>query len=123
MENGKGINKKFKKEIASGISSLVLLSFMDQSKESMYGYQIAKMLTLEVEEAPLIKKGALYPVLRSLEKSGLLISEVEPSVSGPPRKYYSITNLGKSTLNEWVEIWNQAKQFVDNVLQGDNSGK
>ena len=86
------LNKKFQKELLSGITSLVLLSTLGQSNEPMYGYQIAKSLE-PGEVDPIIKQGALYPVLRSLERSGLLSSSVEPSVSGPPRKYYSITSF------------------------------
>ena len=112
------LNKKLQKELLSGITSLVLLSTLGQSDESMYGYQIAK--SLEPGDAdPIIKQGALYPVLRSLEKSGLLASSVEPSVSGPPRKYYTITDLGRETLAEWETIWGKFKSFADNILEGD----
>jgi PadR family transcriptional regulator PadR len=66
----------------------------------------------------MMKQGALYPVLRSLEKNGLLASQVEPSVSGPPRRYYTITHTGRKTLVTWVEIWGQTKTFVDDILKG-----
>src|SRR6185369_3012484 len=101
--------RKFQKELNSGTSSLVLLSVLSRSKASMYGYQIAKMLEESGPEIPMMKQGTLYPVLRSLEENGLLESTVEPSVSGPPRRYYSITRDGRSTLQEWLEIWKQTK--------------
>lgn len=66
-----------------------------------------------------MKQGALYPVLRSLEGSGLLESKVEPSVSGPPRKYYSITTGGSETLALWQDIWEQMKSFVDRAMKGE----
>ena len=110
--------KKFQKELNSGISSLVLLSVMSQSKEPMYGYQIAKMLEESGPEIPMMKQGTLYPVLRSLEENGLLESMVEPSVSGPPRRYYNITEDGKSALTEWLEIWKQTRTVVDAILKG-----
>jgi PadR family transcriptional regulator PadR len=43
---------------------------------------------------------------------------VEPSVSGPPRRYYKITKDGRSTLDEWLDIWKQTKKFVDAILKG-----
>ena len=120
MEMENPANKKFLKEMTSGISSLILLNVLERGQEPMYGYQVAKLLEAGVnEEMPMIKQGALYPVLRSLEKTGLLASEVEPSVSGPPRRYYSITEDGKETLKEWIEIWKQTKKYVDTLLQGD----
>jgi PadR family transcriptional regulator PadR len=100
----------------------VLLSVLGQSKEPMYGYQIAKMLDDRSENTPLMKQGALYPVLRSLENSGLLDSLVEPSVSGPPRRYYTITNEGRQTLQVWTEVWKQTNTFVNAVLEGINNG-
>lgn len=112
--------KKFQKEMNSGTASLVLLSVLAQAKEPMYGYQIAKYLDDNRQDAPAMKQGALYPVLRSLEKNGLLSSKVEPSVSGPPRRYYTIADEGRETLTLWVEIWTQMKNFVDNILEGES---
>lgn len=111
-------SKKFQKELNAGASSLVLLSVLSRSREPMYGYQIAKMLEDNGPDLPLMKQGTLYPVLRSLEENGLLESTVEPSVSGPPRRYYKITEDGRSALKEWLEIWKQTKKFVDVILKG-----
>lgn len=110
--------RKFQKELNSGTSSLVLLSVLSRSGEPMYGYQIAKMLEESGPDIPMMKQGTLYPVLRSLEENGFLESKVEPSVSGPPRRYYEITNEGRSALVEWVELWKQTKKFVDAILKG-----
>jgi PadR family transcriptional regulator PadR len=110
--------KKFQKELNSGTSSLILLSVLSRSKEPMYGYQIAKMLEESGPDIPMMKQGTLYPVLRSLEENGMLESIVEPSVSGPPRRYYKITGEGRSMLEEWLEIWKQTKKFVDAILKG-----
>ena len=111
-------NKKFRKELSSGIAALVLLSVLEQAEEPMYGYQIAKLIGAGEADVPIAKQGALYPVLRSLERSGLLSSQVEPSISGPPRRYYSITAEGRETHRQWVGIWNQTKTFVDHVMEG-----
>ncbi|MGD8539959.1 MAG: PadR family transcriptional regulator [Candidatus Aminicenantes bacterium] len=110
--------KKFQKELNSGTASLVLLGVLDRAEEPMYGYQIAKLIETHDESVQMMKQGALYPVLRSLENSGLLDSHVDPSVSGPPRRYYKITKTGKDTLIAWVEIWDQTKAFVDTILKG-----
>jgi PadR family transcriptional regulator, regulatory protein PadR len=110
--------KKFQKEMNAGTASLVLLSVLSRSNEPMYGYQIAKLLEAGDAEGPLMKQGSLYPVLRSLEENGLLESTVEPSVSGPPRRYYQITAEGRTALAEWTEIWQQTKKFVDANLKG-----
>ena len=123
MENENIADKKFQKEINSGTAALVLLATLNHSLEEMYGYKIAKHLEKGRDEIPMIKQGALYPVLRSLENSGLLKSLVEPSVSGPPRKYYQITEIGKDTLVRWTDIWERTKIFVDSILEGGKNDK
>ena len=110
--------KKFQKELNSGTTALVLLGILGQTSKPMYGYQIARFIEANAKDIPIMKLGALYPVLRSLESSGLLESEVEPSVSGPPRRYYRITETGRETLERWREIWDQTKALVDNVMHG-----
>ena len=112
------LTKKFQKEMNAGIAALVLLSVMGQAEQPMYGYQIARLLEDHSRETPMMKQGALYPVLRSLEGSSLLESLVEPSVSGPPRRYYNITEAGRQTLQTWERIWGETKTFVDTILKG-----
>ena len=110
-------DRKFQKELNAGTSAVVLLSILDRAVEPMYGYQIARYIETSVEEMPMTQ-GALYPILRSLEGSGLLESEVEPSISGPPRRYYKITEPGHETLKRWTQIWSQTKIFVDTIMEG-----
>ncbi len=112
--------KKFQKEMTAGISALVLLSIVAESEKPLYGYQITKLLQNVNGSVSLPRFGALYPVLRSLEKSELLTSQAEPSFTGPPRRYYSITEGGKQTLIEWREIWFQTSAFVNTILAGSN---
>ena len=112
------VTKKFQKEMNAGIASLVLLSVLHKSSEPMYGYQIAKLLEEYSGDASFMKQGALYPVLHSLENNGLLASMVEPSVSGPPRRYYEITSEGRETLVIWQGVWKHMKLFVDRSIKG-----
>jgi PadR family transcriptional regulator, regulatory protein PadR len=115
--------RKFQKELNGGTASLVLLGVLSKAQNPMYGYQIAKLIELQTKDVDIMKQGALYPVLRSLEATGLLQSEVEPSVSGPPRRYYKITEAGRKTLGKWVEIWNQTKQLVEATTKGGDDDK
>jgi len=110
------LDKKFQKELHAGITSLILLAVLDKTQEPMYGYQIAKVLGDEQSDTT-VKQGVLYPALRSLESSGLLSSLVEPSVSGPPRRYYQITDMGREALNRWRQIWGKTRIYVENILQ------
>ncbi|MGB2963975.1 MAG: PadR family transcriptional regulator [Anaerolineales bacterium] len=114
-------HKKFRKELSAGTVSLALLSILAQAKEPLYGYQIGKLVgagDAEVDSV-MVKQGAIYPVLRSLESQDLLSSEREMTDSGPPRKYYRVTETGEQALEAWTQIWKNTKTFVDNVLGGD----
>ena len=110
--------KKFQKELSSGTVALVLLAVLAQTDEPLYGYQIAKRLEHSADGALSGKQSALYPVLRNLSAAGLLKSQVEPSISGPPRRYYRITKQGREVLRDWVNAWSATRDSVDGVLQG-----
>ena len=115
--------RKFQKELNGGTAALVLLGVLDRSSGPMYGYQIAKLVETRSQNVDIMKQGAFYPVLRSLESEGLLRSEVQPSVSSPPRRYYTITSQGRETLARWREIWSQTRDLVEAIIQGDAHDK
>ena len=52
-----------------------------------------------------------------MSAAGLLSSRVVPSYSGPPRRYYRITALGREVLAAWRETWLSTRAFVDTVVQ------
>ena len=112
--------RKFQKELSAGTVSLALLAVLGEAREPMYGYQIAKRLE-QLEGVLSGKQSALYPVLRGLEGGGLLESFVEPSVSGPPRRYYRITAVGRDTLRAWADAWRATRDSVDTVLEGSTA--
>ena len=112
------IVKKFQKELNSGTAALVVLGLMQGRQEPLYGYQIAKLLQGLADGRLPMKQGALYPVLRSMEANGLLRSEVQPSTSAPPRRYYTVTEAGARMLRRWVGVWGDTREFVERVLAG-----
>ena len=110
--------KKFQKELSTGTVSLALLAVLARAEEPMYGYQIAKNLERFGDGVLSGKQSALYPVLRNLGAAGLFDSYVEPSMSGPPRRYYRITTQGREALREWAAAWRATRDSVDTVLEG-----
>lgn len=119
MANTGEETRKFQKELNAGTNALILLGILNHADEPMYGYQIARLIESKSDDTGTIKQGALYPVLRALESSGLLESEIEPSTSGPPRRYYRITDSGRQTLKKWKEIWVQTRGLVNTILGGE----
>lgn len=118
MTEENALTRKFRKELMTGLSSLVLLIVLGETGQEMYGYEIAKAMKLEGDD-PLFKQGAIYPVLRSLHAAGLLDSRVEASAFGPPRRYYQITADGRRVLAEWLHTWRDMRSFVDNAIHSE----
>src|SRR5574338_1054277 len=108
--------RKFQRELSAGTVSLALLAVVAAADAPMYGYQIAKRLE-SLDGVLSGKQSALYPVLRNLEGNGLLESFVEPSMSGPPRRYYRITAAGRAALGDWSAAWRATRDSVDTVLK------
>jgi PadR family transcriptional regulator PadR len=68
----------------------------------------------ELKNAKLIVvEGTLYPLLTRLKNADLLTYRWEESKSGPPRKYYSLTKLGKSFLDELTSTWEELEKAVN----------
>ena len=60
----------------------------------------------------LVVEGTVYPLLTRLKNDGLLNYRWEESLSGPPRKYYELTELGKTFLNELNSTWTELSDAV-----------
>jgi PadR family transcriptional regulator PadR len=115
-ESANALAKKFQRELGAGLTSLVLLSVLAAANEDLYGYEIARRLSSGGANPGPFKQGALYPVLRNMSAAGLLSSRVVPSYSGPPRRYYRITPLGREALESWLSTWARTRAFVDSVI-------
>src|SRR5277367_729546 len=114
--------RKFQKELNGGLVGLVLLAVLAQSGEDLYGYEIAKRLANANQGTSIFKEGTIYPVLRAMSAANLLTSRIVPSYSGPPRRYYRITDQGRSVLAEWKVIWQGTRGFVDRFIEQSNTG-
>ena len=65
----------------------------------------------------LVVEGTVYPLLTRLKNDGLLNYRWEESTTGPPRKYYVLTELGKSFLNELNETWTELSDAVNLITK------
>jgi PadR family transcriptional regulator, regulatory protein PadR len=113
--------RKFQKDLNGGLVGLVLLAVLARSGEDLYGYEIAKRLASANEGVSIFKEGTIYPVLRALSAAGLLTSRIVPSYSGPPRRYYRITEQGRAVFAAWQGIWQSTRSFVDRFIETGRS--
>lgn len=64
-----------------------------------------------------IFEGTLYPLLTRLKNAGLLTYRWVESSSGPPRKYFSLTDSGAAFYNELEITWKEISYSVDMITQ------
>lgn len=72
----------------------------------------------KMKEAKLVVvEGTLYPLLTRLKNMGLLSYRWEESTSGPPRKYYKLTPVGKQFLKELESTWDELVKSVSKITK------
>jgi PadR family transcriptional regulator, regulatory protein PadR len=80
----------------------------------------ASDIILKLKDAKLlVVEGTLYPLLTRLKNDELLSYRWEESKSGPPRKYYKITDSGRTFLEEMKNSWKELVVVVDNLTKNE----
>ena len=91
----------------------LILSVLSQLGEAKYGYALVQSLE---EKGVEIDPNTLYPLLRRLEKQGLLSSEWDVGES-KPRKYYRRTPMGDDIYRELKAQWEQLSFNMERILR------
>ncbi len=102
-----------------GILELCILSIISDEVEA-YPSDIIKRLE---ESQMIVVQGTLYPLLARLKGAGLLDYTWKESDSGPPRKYYALTDDGREFLNGLMETWGQLVDAVQHSTQSLTANK
>lgn len=105
-----------KTQMRKGILEYCILNII--SKGEVYTSDILQIL----KDAKLIVvEGTIYPLLTRLKNSGLLSYEWKESTSGPPRKYYTLTNDGRQFMNELDKTWDELIYAVKKTSEINNN--
>ena len=104
------------KEIMKGSIDILLLSMI--SSRDMYGYEIVKVLKEKSDDAYNMSEGTLYPALKRLEIKKWLESYWAELPSGGRRKYYRMTDDGRSELNRKLGEWDNISNLIKRVSEG-----
>ena len=96
-----------KAQMRKGLLELCVLSII--SGKEMYPSDIIEQLKVS---KMIVVEGTLYPLLTRLMREDLLSYSWKESKSGPPRKYYKITENGNSFLTELLNTWEELKNAV-----------
>ena len=104
--------QNFKSQIRKGALDFVVLLVI--SKGPVYTSDILNKLKAQ---HLLVVEGTIYPLLTRLKNAGLLKYEWQESVSGPPRKYYSLTSSGQKTLEQLTLIWQKHCLSIQSLIK------
>jgi PadR family transcriptional regulator, regulatory protein PadR len=91
-----------KAQMRKGVLEFCILSRL--SNKEAYASELINQLK---ESKLLVVEGTIYPLLTRLKNDGLLTYRWEESLSGPPRKYYTITAIGQKVLEELRTTWDE----------------
>lgn len=110
IQNDKMNIENTQAQMRKGILEFCILSILN-SKEAYPSEVLEKLKDAKL----IVVEGTLYPLLTRLKNMELLTYRWEESTSGPPRKYYSITEKGNQTLETLQTTWNELQHAVDSL--------
>lgn len=83
-----------------GLLSFWLLLLLNQRKA--YPYEIKDAITELSQNTISAEDNSIYRALKRLAQSGVVDSEIQPSVNGPNRRYFYLTDLGRQLLKQFI---------------------
>lgn len=101
------MNAQFKK----GVLELCVL--VQLAKGDKYGYALTETISQEMS----IASGTLYLLLRRLKDENDVDTYLVETPGGPARKYYKLTEKGKTHTNELKSVWSEFVQQVERLIQ------
>ncbi len=101
------LNVQFKK----GVLELCVLVLLD--KKDRYGYELVQKISDQIE----ISEGTVYPLLRRLTKEEYFTTYLQESNEGPSRKYYRLTDKGRTYLHQLVDEWKEFSEGVNQLIK------
>lgn len=97
-------------QFKKGVLELCVLAVL--ARADSYGYDIASQLS----EAIGMGEGTIYPLMRRMQKDELVSTYFVESPSGPPRKYYTLTEAGRASFRMQRNAWEEFAAAVTAVL-------
>ncbi len=99
-----------KAQMRKGVLEYCILSVLKDNDA-----YVAEILNTLKDAKLLVVEGTIYPLLTRLKNAGLLSYRWEESTSGPPRKYYGLTETGQLFLKELTTTWDELRHAVNMV--------
>jgi len=116
------MNSKYVQQFKKGSLEMILLCLI--GKGETYGYEILAALNARAAVLGYAKEGTVYPILYRLQESGLVKCRLVPSsANGGSKKYYTLTEQGRSVLEELISFWSDYAACVNGYIMDYENGK
>lgn len=89
-------------------------------KKETYAYEISEQL--KRYGFGTISEGTIYPIILRLQKNEMIKATLRDSSSGPPRKYYHLSENGIAELNQFKENWQEIESAVNQLFMEVEEG-
>ena len=97
-------------QLKKGVLELCVLALL--CRHDSYAYEIANTLAEGID----MGEGTIYPLMRRMQSDGLVDTYLVESSSGPPRKYYRLTQAGKSSFTSQKAEWSAFAKAVEAII-------
>ena len=103
--------EKWKSQVKKGTLTFIVLNVLKNNE--FYGYEfieeVKKLTKIQIAE------GTFYPLMNRLKKENLVTSKWVQQESGIPRKYFSLTDAGRTTLGEMQTYWEDLSSSIKKI--------
>lgn len=101
-------------QLKRGTLELCVLAIVD--RQDCYGYELVN----QISECMHVTEGTIYPLLKRLKDNGSIDSYIVESQEGPPRKYYNITDYGRTIKDQQKDEWFEFVKGINKILGGNS---
>ena len=93
---------------------MYILNLLAQGEN--HGYEMVRIL--KRSDSLKIREGNIYPILARIQTDGLVTVRNQTSQSGPPRKYFRLTDLGNERVTHMNEYWDDITSNIKQIRKG-----
>lgn len=118
---------KWEETYKKGLLSFWILLLLNE--RSSYPYEMSAEVTKISQSTISVDDNSIYRALNRFESVGIVRSELQQSSTGPQRRYYSLTDTGKSLLTQFIQRNIQVfetpavSERIANILQNSIQAK
>jgi len=104
-------NRTVNTQLKKGVLDLLVLALLDS--RDRYGFELVERISKRID----IAERTVYPLLKRLRDEEMVASYLQESNKGPPRKYYCLTDKGRTTLAGLKSEWFAMNAAVNQLLE------